>query len=414
MTDSNALYIPDEIDCRTCNICVGNCPTFKISRDSNESPRGRLKLISKVFHNEESLTEEELSHLKSCVECRACESVCPSKMKYSKLLNTSLNRIEETEISPLIRALLYVTSDRKRLVQLFSTLRQSQRWGLQTLAKRLGLFKVAIPEQLNDLLPTIPKIEKFQERYPAKGKRLGSVGLFTGCLSSVLDSPTLKASIKVVNHLGYDVHIPKAQQCCGALHQHNNDKPTADKLAETNIAAFKALDIEAVLFTASGCGTPLKKYPRRKLTELTKENAEEFSSKATDINEFIAGKLEHAKLKLMSLNKKVAVHEPCSQRFPLGTQQYAHTFLEKIPGIELFPLPENNICCGAGGSYMITHPENSDAIRQLKINALEETQADILVTSNIGCSLHLVSGIKKDNKQVTVAHPVEILAQQLS
>ena len=140
---------------------------------------------------------------------------------------------------------------------------------------------------------------------------------------------------------------------------------------------------------------------------------ESFESKLKDINEFIADQKWPETLTLEPLNKRVAVHEPCSQRFPLGTHEKAYQFLKRIPAIELIPLPENNICCGAGGSYMLSHPEMSAEIRAEKLKHLQTTQANILVTSNIGCALHLASGVCQENMDVMIAHPVELLAQQI-
>ena len=407
------LYIPDEMDCRSCNICVNHCPTFKVTRKTEESPRGRLKLISKLLYDGNTLSPEEQTHLNNCVECRACEKVCPSKMRYLKLLGKARDKLAPTTNSVAIRSLLYFTSHRTSLIRLFSGLRLYQNSGLQGMAKQLGLLKLTGTKKLDAMLPKIPEYKHIGKFYPARITKIGSVGLFTGCLTNTMDNPVLHAAIKVLNSLGYDVHVPQQQQCCGAIHKHNGDKATADQLAELNLRAFKDLDIDSIVFTASACGSPLKQYKRRKVSaEMTNEIAS-FESRLKDINEFIAYQEWPETLTLKPLNKRVAVHEPCSQRFPLSTHEKAYEFLKRIPGIDLIPLPENNICCGAGGSYMLTHPEMSSDIRAEKLKHLQSTETNILVTSNIGCALHLASGIFQENMDVVVAHPVELLAQQI-
>lgn len=406
-------FIPDETECRRCNMCASHCPTFKISRKSAESPRGRLKLIAKMLKKEQPLNNEELSHLESCLQCRACESVCPAKMQYGKLLNSALEQSTVSQASPVIRALLYVCSDKNRLQQLFATLRVSQQWGLQTLARRLGLFKVSIPAHFDHLLPRVPKQKRMENFYPAVTNRHGAVGLFSGCLGSVLDHSTLAASVKLLTHLGYDVHIPRAQQCCGALHEHNHDRATAKELAAVNLNAFVEHEVDAVIYSASGCGTMLRQYEEL-LSELgATDELKKFSARLADISQFLNTIEWPEQIGLAPLSHKVAVHEPCSQRFPVATQQHVYELLERIPGLDVSPLTENTICCGAGGSYMLTHPQQSDAIRADKLKHIAAASAQIVVTSNIGCALQLAAGIDKEKMQVVIAHPVELLAQQL-
>ena len=410
---AETLYIPDETDCRTCNICVSHCPTYRIKRQPQESPRGRLKLISKVLNKEQALTEEETEHLNNCVECRACEKVCPSKMHYRKLLDKTRDRLPTLPVPPVLRALLYCTSHRAVLPRLLSGLRLYQKSGLQGVAKKLGLLRLTQTEIINDMLPSSLEYTHVGNFYPASATRKGAVGLFTGCLTNVLDNPTLHAAIKVLNRFGFDVHVPQQQQCCGAIHQHNGDETTAGRLAELNLRAFQGLDVAAIVFTASACGSRLHEYQRRHLSDETQVEVESFSSKLQEINAFIAGQEWPEDLKLQPLNQRVAVHEPCSQRFPLGVHEKPYQFLKRIPGIDLIPLQDNHICCGAGGTYMLTHPEMSDEIRADKLKHIHASGAQIVVTSNIGCALHLTSGISREQLNIAVAHPIDVLARQI-
>ena len=369
--------------------------------------------MSKVLQNGESLSEEELRDLRSCVECRACEKVCPSKMPYLDLLNSTREKSPDNPTSPLVRGLLFSTAKQNRLRQLFRMLRVYQKTGFQSFIDASGLLKVTKFERLHRMLPKLSSYQKFEAYYPSLTATQGSVGLFTGCLTDVMQNSVLHAAIKVLTHLGYDVHIPRRQQCCGAIHANNGDADTAESLAAENISTFNALDIDAILFTASACGTSLMRYANSPLDEQM-QNLSGFESKLIDVNEFIADADWPERLKMRPLKKRVFVHEPCSQQYPAAAHKSAYEFLQSIPSVELEPLPENNICCGAGGTYMLTHPEASEKIRDIKLEHLKEGQAEILVTSNIGCALHLAAGIKGDGLEVEVLHPVELLARHIA
>lgn len=411
--DTGSLYIPDDMDCRTCNMCVNHCPTFKISREQAESPRGRLKLMSKVLYDGEVLSEDETTHLNNCVECRACEKVCPSKMRYFKLLRKTRDKLPKPAQPTSVKALLYATSHRSTLLRVFNTLRIYQRSGLQVMAEKLGLLKLTRTDKLNKLLPKLTEYRELNKHYPSIGEHKGSVGLFTGCLTKAMDNPTLHAAVKVLTYMGYDVHIPQQQQCCGVIHSHNDDKKTADEMAEINLRAFQNLDLDAIVFTASACGSPLKQYKRRKVSAEIENEIERFSGLIKEVSEFISEQEWPEELTLNALNKKISVHEPCSHQYPLGSSKSPYKLLEKIPGITLESLPENNICCGAGGTYMLTHPEQSQEIRDAKLEHIRKAETDIVVTSNIGCALNLATGCAQNKLNVAVTHPVEVLAQQL-
>lgn len=407
------LYIPEPMDCRTCNLCMTHCPTFKITRQMEESPQGRLRLIAKVLQQDQTLTEEETEHLNDCVECRACEKVCPSKMRYLKLLGKARVQLPERIRPATLRGLIYITRNKQRLLKLFSILRAYQRTGLQKLLKKLGVLKLTGSEKLNDLLPGFSGYQTFKEFYPSVIKKRGSVALFTGCLTDAVNNSTLHAAIKVLTYLGYDVQVPQHQQCCGAIHSHNGDRAGADQLAEQNLQAFHDVQVDAILFTASACGTPLKQYKRRKISDQAKQGLAAFESRLMDINQFIAEAEWPENMQLKTMQKQVLVHEPCSHQFPLATHKASYEYLQRIPGLNITPLPENNQCCGAGGSYMLTHPQMSESIRTEKLNHLVDSDADYLLTTNIGCAIHLESGVNQQNLSVKVMHPVALLAQQI-
>jgi glycolate oxidase iron-sulfur subunit len=239
-----------------------------------------------------------------------------------------------------------------------------------------------------------PALKPLFDNYPATGITRGNVALFTGCLAEHFDRETLNAAIKLLNENGYAVQIPSQQSCCGAIHQHNGQSAT--NLIENNLAVFNALDVDAVIYVATGCGTMLSEY----------EN-ENFKQRLFDINEFLLANWSDD-LQLLPSNLKIAVHEPCSQRNVLKNQKSVYALLQKIPNLTIETLADNPICCGAGGSYMLTHSENATQLRDLKRQIITNTHVDLVVSSNFGCIIFLNSDKTK------VVHPLIFLTQQLN
>ena len=273
--------------------------------------------------------------------------------------------------------------------------------GLQKPLRRSGLLKKLHLADAEALLGK-PALQALAVSYPASATKRGRVALFTGCIAEHFDRETLLAAIKLLNAIGYEVLVPPQQGCCGAIHQHNGQ--SAAGLIDNNIAVFNALEVDAVLHTATGCGAMLSEY------QSDDGNAAElFQQRLYDISDFL---LEHwpDDLQLTASTLKVAVHEPCSQRNVLKNQQAVYALLQKIPGLSIAELADNHICCGAGGSYMLTHPDNAAQLRALKHQAITDTAADVVVSGNFGCAVYL-----NDYPETTirVEHPLVLLAGQL-
>jgi glycolate oxidase iron-sulfur subunit len=259
-------------------------------------------------------------------------------------------------------------------------------------------------KRLNRLLPTNIEATTWKELYPAIGKTQGRIGLFTGCISRITDSPALDASIRILNKLGYEVVVPAKQGCCGAMHLNGGDSSEANSMAQHNRSVFSELKLDAVVGVASGCISHLN--------ELSEELS--LPEPVMDISAFLNTVPGIMDLPLNPLDKKVAIHTPCSMKNVLKQQAAPFELLQLIPELTLIELPENGLCCGAAGTYVIANPKEADALRENKIEGLKASQADILATSNTGCSLHLAAGIRADGIGVEVMHPVELLAQQLA
>lgn len=382
-----------------CGMCLPHCPTYRLSRDEGESPRGRISLIQGLASGRLAATPRLEAHLDHCLGCRACEAVCPSGVPYGEIIDGGrallYDRHPNPPVPPLLNTLVLNRGHRRRAGSLLRLVQHSR---LPALARSLGL--TGSIARLEALLPPLEPQTALPEYYPPQGEPRGAVGLFVGCIAELADRVTLRSAIALLTRFGYHVHLPAAQGCCGALHLHHGDAATARALAEANAAAFNALDLAALVTTASGCGQTLAEYARYDHPAL--------KAPVRDISGFLAALPWPEDLSLAPLRKRVAVHDPCTLR---GEKSPYH-LLARIPEIDLQALPDNDRCCGAAGSYMLQQPAIADRLRDDKLAALKALNADVLVTSNLGCALHLRAGIDAAKLNIDVMHPVALISQQ--
>jgi glycolate oxidase iron-sulfur subunit len=278
-----------------------------------------------------------------------------------------------------------------------------------------GLLQALGWAPLEALVPKLPPLRRWRRFYPAEGKERGQVALFRGCIADVVEQSLLLATVQLLNRLGYGVHIPRGQVCCGALARHEGEPEQALALAFQNVKAFTAVEVEAVICTASGCTASLVDYPQwvqEGGTDVAAACA--FAHKLQDVNQFLLQTAWSTEVTLKPLVKRIVVHEPCSLRYVLRQQETVYNLLRHIPKVDILPLPNNEQCCGAAGSYMLTQPVFAESLRAKKINALRGIQPDILVTSNIGCSLYLAAGVREAGFPIEILHPAQLLARQIN
>lgn len=397
-------YIPDAAECLRCGLCVGHCPTFKLTWSHEETPRARLRTIAKILVAEEAVDSEEREHLNNCLQCRACEAVCPSRVAYGELFDEAQARLPGNERFGLLARAAFKLIESKalrRTVLPFIALYLAS--GLQRWVRRSGILaRLNLKEA--ETLSSRPASTGLKRFYPALSESRGRVGLFAGCLTEHFDRQTLDAAIRLIRAIGFDVVVPRDQTCCGAIHQHNGRQEQVPDMVARNIEAFDAAEVDAVVFGATGCGAMLSEY--RKIGE----DALTLHERLFDLDDFL---LEHwpEPLSLKALDLKVAVHEPCSQRNVLKNQAAVYALLQKIPGLTIEPLADNHLCCGSGGAYMLTHPGNAKRLRDMKLQAIAAAEADIVVSANFGCALFLNAANSK--QAVKVVHPLHLLSDAL-
>jgi glycolate oxidase iron-sulfur subunit len=282
-----------------------------------------------------------------------------------------------------------------------------QRSGLQWLLRKSGALTLLGAGHADALIPRLDYAKPLTGIHPARGARKGTVALFTGCVAGFLDVGTQLAAVRLLNALGYDVHVPPTQGCCGALHLHAGDSGKSRDFMHRNLAAFSG-ELDAIITTASGCGALLREYP----AHVSGEVASTFSKRVADISQFLVN-ADWSQVRLKPLTQRVAVHDPCTLANAMRQEQGPYTLLKKIPQARVTALPENEFCCGGAGTYPLTQPHMAKRLREEKIRLLRTVAPDILVTSNIGCALQLGTGVREAGLRMEVIHPVVLLERQL-
>ncbi len=385
--------------CVKCGLCLPHCPTYQADLTENESPRGRIALLQALANGQLEAAPKLRAHIDHCLLCRRCERVCPSGVEYGRLFDLGQQLLEQdrrpARAARLGLALVTRPGWLRALARLVVL---SQRSGLMALGRRLGLGRGPALLRRGLTLPRLPWPRSLAPDYPAMTQRRGRVALFTGCVSAAADSRTLRDTIAVLRYFGFDVSVPAAQQCCGALHAHSGQHAQAEQLAALNRRAFDG-EFDAIIVTASGCASQLLE------TDLPVP--------VRDAVSFIASQAWPDSLQVRSGDETVAVHEPCSAQNVLRSSGDIYPLLAHIPGLRVLPLTDNATCCGAAGSYLLRYPDFADQLRARKLASIETQRPDRIVTTNIGCALHLQSGLVEQHNFIPVIHPLTLLREYI-
>lgn len=369
--------------CVACGLCVPQCPTYRKTLSEADSPRGRILMMEGVLQGKIPANARLRQHLDLCLTCRQCERVCPNHVRYGELVYQMRARIRKPLFRRLIEksVLFMVKHTRLLCLALWFGSRSRFFWAKLPFFRRFAAYRPPI------------EFSSFDSFYPAIQPK-AEVMLFLGCIARAADVQTLKSTIALLQTHGFSVYVPSAQRCCGALHRHLGDAKGAKKLGLQNIAAFPGH--LPILTVASGCAANLLDYE----TFLGTPEAALFAHRIHDAFDYLLPYLEPWRDQ-----KKVAYHLPCTMQNVLRIDPFASFF----KGIK--PLEGNDQCCGGAGSYMIAEPEMANRLLDDKIASIRQSGAEVVLTANIGCMLHLQKGIEKAGLPTRLMHPLVFLDQ---
>jgi glycolate oxidase iron-sulfur subunit len=402
--------------CIHCGLCLEACPTYPVFGGTEmDGPRGRIALMRAVSEGRAGLGDPNFTtHIDRCLGCLSCESACPSGVPYRDLVAPVRLAIAHTRrIGPVERFVRWLGL--RQLMPYVQRLRVIA-W-LAWLYQVLGLHRLVralpgLPEPLrtmHDILPPIvPRYRDYRHSAPALGERRGQVTFFFGCIQEAFLAPVNDATIRVLQRNGYTVSFPQLQTCCGAAQVHAGEVELARALARQNIDAFPVQDVEAIIVNAGGCGLALKEYVELLHDDPSyAERARQFSMKVQDINEFLA---EHLHVPPQGAVRARATYvDSCHLRHGQRVVRQPRELLRRIRGLELVELQRPDHCCGSAGTYNLAKPEAADTILEAKMADVASTGANLIVTSNTGCHMQLIAGVRRSGMQARVMHVVEVL-----
>jgi glycolate oxidase iron-sulfur subunit len=405
--------------CVHCGLCLAYCPTFSELGTEMDSPRGRIFLVKSLAEGRMSMSDSTVRHLSLCLDCRACETVCPAGVPYGRLIEAAKAEIERLRPGGPVRRIFrwlnfgLLLGHPRLLALAASGARLYQASGLQRLARRTGLIR-RLPGTLpawDALLPTVPA--RAERAAPprltsAEGPRRARVALLTGCVQSVVFGAHNRATVRVLAKNGCDVVVPEGQGCCGALNAHGGDHARALAMARSTIDAFEAAGVEAVIVNTSGCGAHMKAYGHLLADDPAyAERAKRFAASVKDLAEFLAGAPLRGPLAPVPLT--CTYHDPCHVVHGQKIKSEPRQLLAQVPGLRLVELAESDWCCGSAGIYNLTQPEMATRLLHRKVGHVLATNAEAVVTANPGCILQIQAGLGAHTAKIAVLHLVEIL-----
>jgi Fe-S oxidoreductase len=398
--------------CVHCGFCLQACPTYVITSLETESPRGRIALAKALSLGEIEATANVVQHFDLCLQCRACETACPSGVPYGRIIEGARAMVQSGPRRPrswrLRSAVLRLMFAKKwRLKLAFSALRLYQRTPLAPLARRV------LPGRLRQMEAMLPKLpQRFFEPPVVAAQPAGAVkatvALLSGCIMPMTHPATHEATVRVLARNGCRVLVPKEQGCCGALHVHNGDPAAARELAKRNIDAFLASGADYVVVNAAGCGSAMKEYAELfEGDEAWQSKAHRFVDGVRDVTELLSeigfvaptGRVE----------AKVTYQDSCHLVHAQRVRNAPRELLRSIPGLELVEMTAPDRCCGSAGIYNLTQTEMSRRVLDDKMLDVMSTNCDVISTANPGCMLQLDLGVRLNGGSQEVVHVVDLL-----
>jgi len=415
------------LDCVHCGLCLSHCPTYQVTGLEPASPRGRIYLMRAFEEGAQPDTPALREHLDSCLVCRACETVCPSGVRFGSMMEdfrAVLHGERAATDAAVVRPprqgararlgawLLHrVVPDRRRLHRLVNMAWFAQRSGLTAWARRLGVLHALGLQEAEALAPPVPAPaarRAWPQVLPAYGTRRARVLFLRGCITPELLPGMQTASLEVLRHNGCEVVTPPEQTCCGALHFHAGHRRVGMQLLRQNLQAFSAEDVDAIVVNAAGCGSTLKEYGG--LVDPASpeaQAAQRVAARVRDIHEWLdeLGMLPPPR----AVPLRVAWDAPCHLLHGQRISEAPLRLLRAVPEIDLVPLQDADRCCGSAGSYSLVHPDLARTLGAEKAEHIRQADVDVVVTGNSGCILQIRSALGACAWNHERVRPVEVL-----
>jgi glycolate oxidase iron-sulfur subunit len=407
--------------CVHCGLCLNACPTYRELRVEMDSPRGRIYQMAQVASGAAPISPSYIEHIELCLACRGCETACPSGVQYGRLVEAARAEIENQIQRPwhvrLLRWFVFgkLLPSKLNLGVVGTLLYFYQVSGLKKLVRMLGF----LPARLREMESLAPEIETpfffgyYGRVLPPEGAQKYRVAFMAGCIANISFARLNEATVRVLQKNGCEVSIPRTQTCCGALHVHAGIREKARELARRNIDALLEGEYDAIITNAGGCGSTLKEYGELlEHAPAYAEKARRFSGLVKDVNEFLASIELNRDMKPLSMT--VTYQDSCHLAHGQKIRSAPRKLLNAVPGLQLREMPLSDLCCGSAGIYNVVHTGMSMALLRKKMDSVNGTGAQAIVTANPGCMLQLSAGVQKFGQGQRVAHVVQILDEAYS
>ena len=405
--------------CVHCGFCLPACPSYLLLNQEMDSPRGRIYLMKAGVDDRVSVTDAFVRHFDSCLGCMACETACPSGVRYAPLIEETRAAIERHHRRSfgdrLFRSLLFHVLPHSSRLRVLSLPMGLARW-----ARRAPRLTSWLPERVHNLIALAPDVNSLaiwrtlpERTAPAGVPRL-RVGLLTGCVQRVFFGHVNEATTRILAAEGCEVVAPSSQGCCGALALHAGRDDDARAFARALIQTFETTDVSQIVVNAAGCGSTMKSYGALLDSDPAwAERGRSFAAKVRDATETLAG-LGAPRSARHSIDMRVAYHDACHLAHAQGVRREPRALLTTIPGLTLVPLAENDICCGSAGIFNLVQPAMARELGRRKAARIAESEADAVVTSNPGCILQIQAAGRANGRQTRVFHVMELIDASLS
>ena len=383
-----AAVEPDDLaSCVACGLCLPHCPTYRVTGNDSHSPRGRIELVAAVRNGEIPLDDGVRDSLNSCVQCMGCLPACPSSVRYDRIISPVIDELASiSRRQTVLKHLLFAPLTRPRLLRGFTA--------IAALAQRLHLMPRRMP-----IPPTTVRMCRLEVPVASSPNR-GEVVVFRGCVMDAWYRQVHQATVDVLARLGYVVRLSDPGLCCGALHAHSGLTRRASMMTDAVSARHPG---STVIVNSAGCGAHLLQHA-------------EGLGEVVDVMEFVSRHLGEGVLSSRSRSDDVViVHDACHLRNVQTTHLATHRVLDLF--YEVRSIPDDGLCCGAGGAYAIDHADSAHQMVERKIAAIQsvlDVGVKFIASGNPGCTGHLHAHRPAAWTTVTIAHPVELVARALT